>query len=119
MLEVRTYGLSGMSRPKKVALAVGLVAAGAVALTVGLMLLLGLAVVGTVGAIAVLGYRRLTGRPLIRPPSVFRYGAVRIVEPGETSRQADAAGQRVRPGDEAFLRALPEADRGDGESAPR
>lgn len=119
MLEVRTYGFSGMSRTKKAALAVGLVAAGAVALTVGLMLLLGIAVVGTVGAIAVLGYRRLTGRPLIQPPSVFRYGAVHVVEPGAAMREADAAEQRVRAGDDAFLRALPEADRGDDESPPR
>lgn len=119
MFEVRTYGLEGMSRTKKAALAVGLVATGALLLTVGLVLLLGIAVVGTVGAIAVLGYRRLTGRPLFTPPRLDRYGAVRIVEHGGTFAEPnpDDPNGRVRAGDDDFLLALPEAERPDDDAS--
>jgi hypothetical protein len=115
MLEVRTYGLGGMSRTKKALLAIALVAAGALFLTIGLVLLLGLAAVGTVGTIAVLAWRRLTGRRLLRPPPLDPHGAVRIVEQGSV-RGADGApagGGSVRAGGDALLRALPEAERGD------
>ena len=121
MLEVRTYGFSGMSRAKKVALAIALVAGGALVLTVGLVLLLGVVTVGAVGAIAVLGYRRLTGRPLFQPPRLDPHGAVRIIHQASTlhDREPDESGASVRSGSDAFLRALPEADRADDDTAER
>ncbi len=118
MLEVRTYGFSGMSRTKKAALAIALVAGGALMLTVGLVLLLGVVAVGAVGTVALLGYRRLTGRPLLQPSRLDPHGAVRIVEQASALSDdlADDRG-RVRSGGDAFLRALPEADRADDESS--
>ena len=116
MLEVRTYGFSGMSRAKKAALAIALVATGALVLTIGLVLLLGVVAVGAVGTIALLGYRRITGRPLFQPPRLDPHGAVRIVDQASTLRgdRTDDSG-RVRLADENFLRALPEADRASGD----
>ncbi|MDQ3995946.1 MAG: hypothetical protein M3303_02895 [Gemmatimonadota bacterium] len=59
---IRIYGLGVRSRPAAIALAAAAVAVGAVFLAFGIVLLLGLAAVGTVLGAGVLVFRTLTGR---------------------------------------------------------
>ena len=59
---IRIYGLEVRSRPAAIALAAAAVAVGAVFVAFGIVLLLGLAAVGTVLGAGVLAFRGLTGR---------------------------------------------------------
>jgi hypothetical protein len=63
---IRIYGLTARSRPARIALAAAAIAVGAVLVTFGVFLLLGLAAVGTVVGAGVLLFRALTGRPTRR-----------------------------------------------------
>jgi hypothetical protein len=67
---IRIYGLSVRSRPAAIALAAAALAVGAVVIAFGIVLLLGLAVVGTIVGAGVLAFRALTGRggARLRPP---------------------------------------------------
>ncbi len=71
---LRIYGISVRNRPAAIALAAVALAVGAVFVAFGIVLLLGLAAVGTAIGTGVLLYRALTGRSVDRlrrpePPS--------------------------------------------------
>jgi hypothetical protein len=59
---VRIYGIDARSRPAAIALAAVALAAGAVLLAIGIVLLLGVAAVGTVIGGGVMLLRAITGR---------------------------------------------------------
>jgi hypothetical protein len=59
---IRIHGLNIRSRPAAIALAAAALAVGAVFVAFGVLLLLGLAVLGTVVGAGVLAFRSLTGR---------------------------------------------------------
>jgi hypothetical protein len=71
---IRVYGLDVRSRPAAIALAAVALAAGAVFVAFGIVLLLGLAVVGTVVGAGMLLVRSLTrgGRGRLERPSADR-----------------------------------------------
>jgi hypothetical protein len=85
---IRIYSLNARSRPAAIALAVAAVAVGAVFVTFGVFLLLGLAAVGTVVGAGVLLFRALTGRAPRRihaPPTDAELDPSLEVFPGQAA----------------------------------
>ncbi|MFN2564365.1 MAG: hypothetical protein ABR499_05055 [Gemmatimonadaceae bacterium] len=66
---IRIYGLNAPSRPAAIALAAAALAVGAVFVAFGIVLLLGVAAIGTVVGAGVVVFRRLTGRGSVRIPA--------------------------------------------------
>lgn len=120
MLQVRTHGFEGMSRTKKAAIAVALVAVGAVVLTLGLVLLLGLVAVGGVAILGILGYRRITGRRLFVPQQhLDADGPVRVIDAAADEPKPGEVGFQVRVQNDGYRRMISAEAPRDDDGAPR